>query len=264
MATCNSNKIFYTKAWYQLTMATTGTTTKYSSSAESSSDDMQYQTKGQINLFSQDNNGKTPPPPLPPLPIQQIQMHLVNSFDGNHGEQISNPLNKIPSSWKLKDNDDEPDGDGPIQTTSPKSINTSHNAKLYCIVTYRILTGFLAIYAIIITMIFTNPHNNRIYNICRPTTSSNIYTLGNETDILIFGTVEPTLSPTTDIVKLVENPSVSPSKYASLSPSHTPSDFPTDPPTETPSQEPTEYLRSNATQIPTAYPCGGVYEPACP
>ena len=110
-------------------MATVGTsphaTTKYSSSDDSSDDGMDIQTQGQINLFpkmqmpiqpgneiiNQDGN-KTPPPPLPPLQMQQIEMgamHLNLNLDSikdseNPGERSINPLNKIPSSWKLQNN----------------------------------------------------------------------------------------------------------------------------------------------------------------
>ena len=254
-------------------MATADITTKYSSSDDSSSDDMQ--TQGQPNLFPKQTpsqpgrqfvlqRGKTPPPPLPPIPIPQIQMEVLNNLNSsndNPGERINNPLNKVPSGWKLQNNEANNNNqyghDGnQNQTTSPKSIQNNPNAKLYCIVTYRILTVFLAIYAIVITMILLDPHDNKIYNVCRPSIVSSTGIedkFSNETDILIFETKEPSIPPTTNIVFIdpknrTNNPSISPTEEPTMTPTTEPTILPSQIPSRYPSKIPTKIQRIHPQQ----------------
>ena len=192
-------------------------------------------------------------------------IRLSSGFDSGQGrgqgqqqEHALNINNQFPSNVKQVD-EGQVDGNGNVPSSS---YNTK---KIYCIATFRILSVFLLIYCIFVTVLLIETDENGIYNVCQLSPGNNNAFSDNNSSsttsepILIY-TEEPTFQPTMIPSKHPTNnpslyPTLSPSKLPSfnptLGPTNPPTNIPTDIPSNPPSASPTKVPTNNPTQKPT-------------
>ena len=184
------------------------------------------------------HGGPAPPQPVP-IPNQNIQytnsaLPSTNAVSHNHVQSGS----VSPTSSAMYG-----------VMTETKQVQPT--AKLYCLVTWRILTHALLLYAVFgVTYLFFNPTNNDCP--CTNTISSGLE-LSDTSNAPTATPVElPTKSPSkmpsqSPIIvnaeittKSTESPTKIPTKMPSLSPTSLPTKLPSESPTPSPTISPTE------------------------